>query len=64
MVLLFFEFCIISELPQNIVKKVKTEINSKKYSGFIKLDVSNFYPTIKHCKILEELQKKLAILKS
>jgi retron-type reverse transcriptase len=51
---------VISELPQNIVKKVKTEINSKKYSGFIKLDVSNFYPTIKHCKILEELQKKIS----
>jgi retron-type reverse transcriptase len=51
---------VISELPQNIVKKIKTEIRSEKYNGFIKLDVSNFYPTIKHDEILKKLQKKIS----
>lgn len=36
------------ELPQKVIKKVKIDINSKAYTGVIKLDVTNFYPSIKH----------------
>ncbi len=47
------------ELPQYMVKKAKDEIQSKKYDGFIKLDVSNFYPTIKHKELLGRLRRKI-----
>ena len=47
------------ELPQYMVKKVKEEIQSGKYDGFIKLDVSNFYPTIKHNELSSRLRRKI-----
>lgn len=47
------------ELPQNMVRSVKTEIQSGAYGGFIKLDVSNFYPTIKHQELLKRLRRKI-----
>ncbi|MBS9424123.1 MULTISPECIES: reverse transcriptase domain-containing protein [Photorhabdus] len=47
------------ELPQNVVKKVKNTLLSDKYSGYIKLDVSNFYPSIKHDEMLSRLRKRI-----
>lgn len=47
------------ELPQNMVKSAKAEIESGKYSGFIKLDVSNFYPSISHQELLKRLRKRI-----
>lgn len=47
------------ELPQNMVKRAKAEIKSGKYSGFIKLDVSNFYPSISHQELLKRLRKRI-----
>lgn len=47
------------ELPQTMVKSAKTEFESGKYSGFIKLDVSNFYPSISHQELLKRLRKRI-----
>jgi len=47
------------ELPQNIVKRVKADVSSGKYDGYIKLDVSNFYPSIKHAELNSRLRKKI-----
>ncbi len=47
------------ELPQNIVKKVKKDVSSGAYSGFIKLDVANFYPSIKHSELRSRLGRKI-----
>lgn len=47
------------ELPQNVIKKVKRDLDSNKYSGFIKLDVSNFYPSLKHGELLSRLKKRI-----
>jgi retron-type reverse transcriptase len=47
------------DLPQNMVKSAKEEIESSKYSGFIKLDVSNFYPSISHQELFKRLRKRI-----
>jgi len=47
------------ELPQHMVRKVKDEIQSKKYTGFVKLDVSKFYPTIRHEGLSSRLRRKI-----
>lgn len=47
------------ELPQNMVREVKDEIGSGKWTGFIKLDVANFYPSILHQELLKRLRKRI-----
>lgn len=47
------------DLPQNMVKSARGEIESGKYSGFIKLDVSNFYPSISHEELFKRLRKRI-----
>ncbi|EOX5952762.1 reverse transcriptase domain-containing protein [Providencia rettgeri] len=47
------------ELPQNIVKNIKNELFIGKYTAFIKLDVTNFYPSIKHDKLIRRLRGRL-----
>ena len=47
------------KLPQEIVNQTKSTILSKKYGGYIKLDVSNFYPTVKHQELLKRLRRKI-----
>jgi len=47
------------ELPQNIIRKVKCDVLSRKYSGCIKLDVAHFYPSIEHSEIHRRLKKKI-----
>jgi hypothetical protein len=47
------------ELPQKIVHGVKDYVASNKYDGFIKLDVTNFYPTIKHDELYSRLRKRI-----
>jgi len=46
-------------LPQDIVEQTKREVESGKYDSFIKLDVTNFYPSIKHGELLKRLQPKI-----
>lgn len=47
------------ELPQNVIKRIKTDVVSGKYSGYIKLDVSDFYPSIKHKELESRLRKRI-----
>ncbi|MDU9402923.1 reverse transcriptase domain-containing protein [Pseudomonas sp. zfem004] len=47
------------DLPQDTVRIVKSCVDSGKYESFIKLDVSNFYPTIEHPVLLKKLRSKI-----
>ncbi len=47
------------DLPQNIVKKVKVDLNGGHYDACIKLDVADFYPSIKHAELISRLGKKI-----
>lgn len=54
-----FEESIKFELPQKVVKQIKLKIKSSDYSGCIKLDVSDFYPSINHKLLEKQLDKRL-----
>lgn len=47
------------ELPQEVIKRVKKDVSSNKFTGCIKLDVTNFYPSIKHTEIESRLRKRI-----
>lgn len=47
------------QLPQSIVRQVKDDLLSTEYTAFIKLDVANFYPSIKHDKLISRLRARL-----
>lgn len=47
------------DLPQDTVRDVKSCVESGKYDSFIKLDVSNFYPSINHTVLLRKLRSKI-----
>lgn len=53
-----FEEAIEFDLPQHIIKNVKSELETGKYSGFIKLDIKNFYPDIDHEILMDRLKTK------
>ncbi|MGZ0706221.1 reverse transcriptase domain-containing protein [Pseudomonas piscis] len=46
------------ELPQFMVRRAKEQIESGNFTGFIKLDVQNFYPSIDHTLLLKKLRKR------
>lgn len=46
-------------LPQKVIKRVKADVESGGFTGVIKLDVSNFYPSIKHNELRSRLGKKI-----
>ncbi|MGE7957923.1 reverse transcriptase domain-containing protein [Pseudomonas sp. NPDC089530] len=46
------------ELPQFMVRRAKEHIESGNFTGFIKLDVQNFYPSIDHTTLLKKLRKR------
>ncbi|MEI5637475.1 MULTISPECIES: reverse transcriptase domain-containing protein [unclassified Pseudoalteromonas] len=46
-------------LPQKVIKRVKADVGSGSFTGVIKLDVSNFYPSIKHKELRSRLGKKI-----
>lgn len=50
---------VVFELPQKIIKKVKIDLNSSQYNACIKLDVANFYPSIKHKELMSRLGRKI-----
>lgn len=54
-----FKDLIAFDLPQNKVRHVKNEIQSGVYGGFVKLDVSNFYPSIKHQELFRRLRRRI-----
>ena len=47
------------ELPQNIVRRVKRDVSSGAYDGYIKLDIADFYPSIRHKELHGRLRKKI-----
>ncbi|ELY4099889.1 reverse transcriptase domain-containing protein [Cronobacter sakazakii] len=47
------------DLPQDMVVSVKNAILEKKYDYFIKFDVSNFYPSVVHDKLIRRLRAKI-----
>ncbi|WP_444958109.1 reverse transcriptase domain-containing protein [Microbulbifer sp. ZKSA002] len=47
------------DLPQNVVRKVKADIESNRYEACIKLDVVNFYPSVKHAELISRLGRKI-----
>ncbi|MBV1883021.1 MAG: RNA-directed DNA polymerase [Pseudomonadales bacterium] len=47
------------DLPQKIVKAVKSDVSSGFYNGYIKLDVANFYPSVNHSELESRLKKKI-----
>jgi len=46
-------------LPQYVIRDVKKHMDSGKYTGYIKLDVTNFYPSIKHKELKSRLKKRI-----
>lgn len=47
------------ELPQRVIKLVKTELEDAKFSAFIKLDIQDFYPSINHETLMNGLKTKI-----
>ncbi|MBJ9723144.1 group II intron reverse transcriptase domain-containing protein [Acinetobacter calcoaceticus] len=47
------------DLPQNIIKELKSELDSKKYNAFIKIDIKNFYPSIDRKILLKKIRSKI-----
>lgn len=47
------------ELPQNVVRKIKHDLNNQRYTHFIKLDVSNFFPSLIHKELISRLSKRI-----
>jgi len=54
-----FKSCLVMELPQDVIKRVKKAVDSGEYTGCIKLDVTNFYPSIKHSEMESRLRKRI-----
>lgn len=46
-------------LPQDVIKDVKKHALSGVYDSYIKLDVSNFYPSIRHKELRCNLKKRI-----
>lgn len=46
------------ELPQPMVERALKIIESKIYTGFIKLDVENFYPSVDHAELTKALRRR------
>ncbi|HCG5962639.1 TPA: RNA-dependent DNA polymerase [Vibrio parahaemolyticus] len=47
------------ELPQSVIKKIKFGLETEAYDGYVKLDVSNFYPSVDHALLEKQLNKRL-----
>lgn len=47
------------ELPQSVISDVKKSVASESYTGCIKLDVTNFYPSINHSELESRLKKRI-----
>ncbi len=48
-------------LPQERIQKISDEINTGKYSHFIKIDLKEFYPSINHKILLSKIHKRARI---
>lgn len=48
------------DLPQVVISRIKNDVFSGNYSGVIKLDVTNFYPSVNHDILEKKLNKRLS----
>ena len=46
-------------LPQDVIKDVKHQALSGNFDSYIKLDVSNFYPSVRHKNLRSQLKKRI-----
>ena len=54
-----FEEEIDTKLPQHVIENLRNELRSGKYSHFLKLDVTNFYPSIQHNVLAVQLKRRV-----
>lgn len=54
-----FQDDINESLPQFVIREVKSAYKDESYNAFIKLDVSNFYPSIPHNKMIKRIRKRI-----
>jgi len=54
-----FKAVVNDQLPQSVIRSVKKDIESGAYTAFIKLDVSNYYPSIKHDQMMLRLRRRI-----
>lgn len=47
------------ELPQYVVRGIKADLAGGEYDTVIKLDVANFYPSVRHPELLKRLRRKI-----
>lgn len=47
------------EIPQVKILHLKAALESGQYSGYIKIDLANFYPSIDHALLIKALQRKI-----
>lgn len=57
--ILYESFDIQQPLPQQIIKRLINSINNNTYHDFIKLDLNNFYGSIKHDLLMASLSHKI-----
>lgn len=50
-----FSFLSHGELPQKIIRDVKSDLQNESYDKFFKLDIKNFYPSIRHDYLIQFL---------
>ena len=50
---------IVFDLPQKIIRNVKQDFYSGNFDACIKLDVADFYPSIKHGELISRLGRKI-----
>lgn len=55
-----FSGSVSQDLPQTVISRIKNDIYSGRYSGIIKLDVTDFYPSINHEILEKKLNKRLS----
>lgn len=57
--ILYESFDIQQPLPQQIIKRLISSINNNTYHDFIKLDLNNFYGSIKHDLLMASISHKI-----
>jgi len=48
-----------NQIVQTIIDKLKKGLENPRFNYFLKFDISNFYPSIKHKKLLRTIRRKI-----
>ena len=46
-------------IPQHLIRSIKQEIDTGKYDSFIKLDITQFFPSVRHQELQRRLRRKM-----